>query len=132
MADQIAEMEMETREEPKQIKFAEGDVCEGVLLSVDKAMVKQKPAVSYTVRLDSGEQVSFLGTYQLNRKLRVEDRGHRIAVICRGEDPNVKRGENCMKLFDVKVSKLRVNGVALPPEQREEVVLEITNDDIPF
>jgi hypothetical protein len=32
----------------------------------------------------------------------------------------------------VKVSKQRVVNVALPPERKEEVILEISDDDIPF
>jgi hypothetical protein len=147
MADQVdeatrREMEMETREEATKIEFADGDVCDGVLVSIEKVMVREKvdggaperrnAAIRYTVRFEDGSEGFFHGTHQLNRKLRPEDRGHRVVIICRGEDPNVRRGENCMKLFDVRVSKNRVANVALPTAQREGTIPEITDDDIPF
>jgi hypothetical protein len=137
MADQIdeataREMEMEEREEPKFIRFAAGDTCEGVLLSIEKAIVNKQPAVRYTVRLDDRSEVSFLGTNQLNRKLHREDEGHRVQIVCTGEDPNVKKGENCMKLFKVRVSKSRAAGVSLPIVTDGGDPTEITNEDIPF
>jgi hypothetical protein len=136
MADQIdqataQEMEMEEREEPKFIRFTTGDVCEGVLVLIEKAIVNKRPAVRYTVRLDDGSEVSFIGTNQLNRKLRAEDAGHAVEIICEGEDQNVKRGDNCMKLFKVKVSKKPMRGVSLPVRLPGEPV-EITDEDIPF
>jgi hypothetical protein len=111
---------METRAEPVLVQFSAGDVVEGRLESVDRVLIKGKPGVKYTVRngeLDitsggprfTGGFSSFFGTYQLNTKLRVEDRGHWVMIACVGEDQRVKRGGNCMKLFEVKTSSRRVS-----------------------
>jgi hypothetical protein len=118
-------LEMIEREEPRFVKFATGEIIEGTLLAVDALKIKDKTGVRYTVQLDSGELVGFLGTFQINTKLRREDRGHRIRVTCVGEDTMVKRGENCMKVFDIAVSKQRVTAGAAD-------ALEIGDDDIPF
>jgi hypothetical protein len=113
------------RAEPRFVKFATGEIIEGTLLAVDALKIKDKTGVRYTVQLDSGELVGFLGTYQINTKLRRDDRGHRIRVTCVGEDTMVKRGENCMKVFGIAVSKQRVTAGAAD-------ALEIGDDDIPF
>ncbi|MGO8775287.1 MAG: hypothetical protein ACLQHT_13540 [Terracidiphilus sp.] len=123
---------MQERKEPKFIRFAPGDVCDGVLISIEKVMVNQKPAARYTVRLADNSEVSFIGTNQINRKLRSGDQGYRVQIICTGEDPNVKRGENCMKLFKVRVSAARAVGVVLPIPTEGDLVPEITDQDIPF
>jgi hypothetical protein len=129
MADEIV---MEEREEPKFIRFGTGDVCEGVLIAIEKAMVNKQPAVRYTVRLGDGSDVAFLGTNQINRKLRSGDEGHKVEIACTGEDQNVKRGENCMKLFRVRVSKSLASGIHLPVRTDGDLISEITDEDIPF
>jgi hypothetical protein len=118
---------METREEPRFIQFVKGEVVEGVLLGIERMQVGGKPAVRYTLMSDSGEMGAFIGTYQLNTKLRIEDKGHRVSILFVGEDQTVKRGENYMKLFEVKVSKERVTGQTVA-----SAGLEITDADIPF
>jgi hypothetical protein len=132
MADQVADVEMEERLEPKLISFSDGDICQGILTLVEKATVKDKLCVRYTVARTDGTEVCFLGTHQLNKKLKPDDCGHKVEIICTGEDQNVKRGDNCMKTFNVKVSKKLMRQVQLPPVQESEVVLEITDNDIPF
>lgn len=118
---------METREEPKFVQFATGDVVEGTLVNMERIAVKDKPAIRYTVKRVN-EFLTFLGTYQLNTKLHREDLGHRVEIRCVGEDTMVKRGENCMKVFDVKVSRDPVS------KARTDVIAdtEISDDDIPF
>ena len=137
MADQIdqataAEMEMEERKEPEFIRFNQGDLVEGVLMAVEKATIKGKPIARFTVRRADGSEAAFIGTNQINRKLRLEDLGHRVEIVCTGEDQNVKRGDNCMKLFTVKVSKSKAAGVSLPVRTEGDLVPEIGDDDIPF
>ena len=130
MGDEVRDNEMIERTEPKFISFAAGDVCQGVLTAIEKVSVKGKPGVRYTVARTDGTDVCFIGTQVLNRRLRAEDRGHRIEIVCTGEDENVKRGGNCMKTFVVSVSKNRVADV--PVISDESAVLEITDSDIPF
>jgi hypothetical protein len=121
-----ATVTMEERKEPRFVQFDKGSFVEGVLLSIQSIRISEKPAVRYTVKQDDQEDVSFIGTYQINSKLRVRDVGHRISVICEGEDPSIRRGDNCMKLFGVKVSRERV--LAASPTSDPG----ITDADIPF
>lgn len=119
---------METRQEPRFVKFTTGECVEGTLVSIERMTIKDRPALRYTVLESDGELVSFLGAFQINTKLRATDRGHHISVRCEGEDVMVKRGENCMKVFEVRVSKEKVSqGAASSVDP-----LEITDDDIPF
>jgi hypothetical protein len=131
MAEQIVDQEMETRELPKFIQFTAGDFVEGIIVGIESALIKGKNCTRYTVMQNDDQLVSFIGTNQLDRKLRVNDRGHRISIRCTGEDPNVQKGDNKMKLFDVKVGKSLVKGAPLLAVQNQ-VNPEITDDDIPF
>lgn len=117
----------ETREEPRFVNFNAGDCIAGLLLSMQPIQINDKPSIRYVVKLETGELVAFIGTYQLNQKLRKGDTGREIMITCTGEDPHVKRGENCMKIFDVKVSLERK---ITPPSSGANS--EITDEDIPF
>lgn len=110
------------RKEPRFVKFAVGEVVNGILVSIDKITIAEKVAFRYTVRQDDGEFCSFIGTHQLNTKLRISDRGFYVSIRCEGEDKNVRRGENCMKLFKVLVSN----------EVTADAAMYITDEDIPF
>jgi hypothetical protein len=131
MADQVVDQDMETRELPKFIQFNEGDFVEGIIIGIESCLVKGKKCTRYTVHPKEGLDVSFIGTNQLDRKLRVNDLGHFAKIYCKGEDPNVQKGDNRMKLFDVKVSKHVIEGAPLLPVQNQ-VNPEITEEDIPF
>jgi hypothetical protein len=117
---------MEEREEPRFVKFTTGDVVEGVLSSLQRVTIGGKLAVKYIVQEDGGQYVQFIGTHQLNTKLRITDRGHRVEIRCEGEDTMVKKGDNCMKVFKVLVSRDAVAASAATDP------LLITDDDIPF
>lgn len=113
---------MEERHDPRQISFSTGDVVEGILAGVERRTVKEKLGIRYSVLQNDGVLVCFWGTYQLNEKLRPADRGHYVSIRCEGEDTMVKRGDNCMKVFKVLVSK----------ELAKDGELYITDGDIPF
>lgn len=123
---------MRERKEPRFVQFNEGDVVEGVLLEIERVTIKDKSkgrdssAIRYTVEEPDGERCIFLGTYQLNVKLRPTDRGHRVVIRCEGEDASVQRGGHAMKVFDVQVSQAPA-GRAVPDDH-----LGITEADIPF
>jgi len=125
------EDEFETRELPKFISFAEGDFVEGILVGIEMASVKGKPCTRYTVMQDDDSMVAFIGTNQLDRKLRTSDRGHRVRIRCTGEDASVQKGENKMKLFEVQIGKKRVANAPLLAV-RDGSSPEIGDDDIPF
>jgi hypothetical protein len=113
---------MVERKEPRFVQFAIGEVVNGILVSIDRITVKDKAAVRYTVREDDGEYCAFIGTHQLNTKLRLTDKGFYVSIRCEGEDASVRRGENCMKVFKVLVSA----------EKATDASLYITDEDIPF
>lgn len=116
-------LNMEERLEPRFVKFGDGETVAGVLISIEVAQVNGKSAARYTVEdLDSGERTCFLGTAQINSKLRKSDVGHAIEVRCEGTDKSVIKNGNAMKLFRVKVSKEKVSDDSLL----------ITDADIPF
>ena len=124
---------MHERVEPVFQNFSAGDTLEGVLLKLERINVRDKetgavsPAVRYTVTDDDGVDRAFLGTHQLNVKLRPSDCGHRVEIRCIGENTSVKRGNSCMKEFEVRVSKEVVDRLAVLSDP-----LEITDADIPF
>ena len=113
---------MKERQEPRFIQFATGEAVEGVLVTIEHCTVKDNPAIRYTVREDDGNLVCFLGTYQLNVKLRPSDCGHYISVRCEGEDTMIRRGDNNMKIFKVLVSE----------DSYKDGSLYVTDNDIPF
>lgn len=123
--------EMETRELPKKMKFQEGDFVEGILIGILPLTVNGKECTLYTVMQNDDSLIEFLGTWQLDKKLRITDRGHRISIKCTGEDSTVQKGENKMKLFEVKVSKDAVKGAPIIPMKRDGDP-GITDADIPF
>jgi hypothetical protein len=119
---------MREREEPRFVKFAKGECVDGVLVEVERISVRDQEsgrtgaAVRYTVKQDDGTFVCFLGTHQINTKLRPTDKGYYISVRYEGEDANVGRGGNQMKHFKVLVS-----------DQTASVdSLYINDSDIPF
>lgn len=124
--DKLAGMKFNERLDPKFIKFADGEFFAGVLVGIARKMISGKPACQYTAEdLDSGERVCFNGTYQIDSKLSPRDVGRIIQIRCEGEDPNVGKGGNHMKLFRVFVSEGMAPGWANDGTP-------ITDDDIPL
>lgn len=117
---------MVERKDPRFVQFGDGESVTGVLVNVERIKVNDKMASRYTVEeLESKELLSFLGTFQIDSKLRVADVGHLIDVRCEGTDPKVTKSGNAMKLFKVLVSDRTAPGWA------HDGTL-ITDDDIPF
>jgi hypothetical protein len=134
------------REEPKMVKFETGDCIEGRLSEVTRVTVKGKPCVKYLVDLGTVQtnsdgsinayvnamaRVQFIGTHQINSRLALDDTGRFVIVRCVGEDVTVKRGDNCMKVFDIAVSPTVIRWGAVSAHGSSEVP-EITDEDIPF
>lgn len=135
----VDSLPMEERKDPRFVQFSEGDVVEGVLINIERIRVKGKLATRFAVMegdtpfgkfVASGETVTFLGTYQLESKLRTDDLGKFVSVRCEGSNAGVVGPDrNPMKLFKVMVSKKNVLEIAA---MRESDVPEITDADIPF
>jgi hypothetical protein len=120
------ENEMITREEPRFVQFNPGEIVEGVLIGIKRVAIDGRFACKYTID-DGGVLYSFLGTYQINEKIRPSDMGHKIIVRYEGEDTAVGRNGNKMRHFGVQVSKNVVDKAAAHGNE-----LGITDDDIPF
>jgi hypothetical protein len=110
MAD-ARDLKMVEREGPRFVRFKVGELVEGVLVEIKRQNVQGKPAIRYTVD-DGGQLYSFLGTYQINEKLRVSDKGKRVSICYEGEDTSVSRAGNRMRKFRVFVSSGIVNAEA--------------------
>jgi len=125
---------MVERCEPTLIKFAEGEWVRGVLVSIERIDVDKKPVARYTVRdLDTGEYSSFLGTHQINAKIRRSDIGHAVEVRYEGTDPSIVRNGNAMRRFKVLISDRPVTPEESAAAMDElEMEMQITDDDIGF
>lgn len=128
----VKEYEFEERVEPEFFQFkAEGETICGVLENVESISVDSKPVTRYTVyEPDEDKRYTFLGTYQINSKLRRSDIGRVIEVTLTGKDSNVRGGNNGnpMSLFRVRVAK------AIPTSASHANAngLGITDADVPF
>lgn len=119
---------MKERKEPEFITFGDGEEVTGILLTIERIRVKDKPVSRYTViEEESGELKAFLGTFQIDSKLRTGDALHRIRVRCEGSDPSITRNGKALKLFKVYVSQFKVNDAL-----REASEFGITDAEIPF
>ena len=118
--------ELEEILSPEMFAFsAPGDCIAGTLLSMDRVIVKGKPIRQFIVRLEgSDKRVRFLATFDLAQKLQPEHVGRFIEVTFTGENREVKKGDNCLREFRVRVEKVQGVSVQNNPE--------ITDEDIPF
>lgn len=130
MTSAVIERQMEEREEPTFVEFkAPGDFVSGILMGIQKCVIKGKPGVRF-VLFNEEEQKAycFLATHQLMSKLRPTDKGRYIEVTYKGEDTSVRGGGangNAMKVFHVKVEKA-------PSGQPNVHGVYVTDEDIPF
>lgn len=124
--------ELKERKEPRFVKFGDGESIRGVLVAVERITVKndrgQQQVSRYTLREEwTDEMLAFLGTYDIDTKLKPADVGKLMEIRCEGSDQNVTRNGNAMKRFKILVSDNRVDRA-----QAAGLTPEITDDDIPF
>lgn len=113
-----------TRETPELIKFDKpGKRIAGKLLAVSRIQIEGKTVLEYLITADGKTRFKFLGVYDLVQKLGARDAGGFVAITYLGEDENVGRGSNKMKVFDVQVK---------PAPQDPNGPPQITDEDIPF
>jgi len=99
-----------------------GDSIAGVLFSIDKVVVRGKTVTQYLLRLDgSDRRVKLLATYDLAQKLRSEHVGRFVELTFVGENKEVRKGDNCLREFRVRVERPRAQNNP-----------EITDEDLPF
>lgn len=119
MASDLTGVVMDARKEPKFYQFGpdgvrEGETLEGVLLRIDSIEKDGKKVPRFVFAegelhdgrfTPTGERFAFLATYDLAQKLLMGDTGHFVQVRYTGEDHSIRRGDNSMKRFDVRVSR---------------------------
>lgn len=88
----------------------------------DKETGAIKKTPQYIIGTDKGD-VKFFGTFDLSQKLTREHIGKIVRVTYVGDDPNVSKNGNPMKVFSVFV---KANSAPSSDS------LEITDADIPF
>lgn len=132
---------MVEQREPRFVQFGDGEMVDGLLHAIQQAEVNGKPATRFVVLggevvhgkfIPDGEACAFLGTYQIETKLRTDHVGHFIQVRCEGEDASVTRNGRAMKKFYVAVSKENLRKAEKAAAAAPPAALGITDDDIPF
>lgn len=109
---------------PELIAFDKpGQQLEGTLIGVTRIELRGKKVVQYT--LANGDRtLKLLGTFDLVQKLDSRHIGCRVRLLYRGEDPEIKKGDNHMKIFQVQIKGTPSSAAAGPGP--------ITDEDIPF
>lgn len=100
--------DMVERTGPEIFRFeSSGDCLRGQLLHIETADIGGKPTLKYIVR-DEGDEsklLSFLGTVDLNQKIRSSDVGKFMTVEYIGKDTQSEEGKNPIKRFKVFVQE---------------------------
>src|SRR5271170_5413068 len=99
-------------------------ILTGRLRSMAPIDMKGKRVVQLLFQVDSTHQVKCLETYDLSQKINNGHVGCLMRITYLGEDQNVKRGDNAMKVFDVQFK--RPDGMPVQDSG------PITDEDIPF
>lgn len=97
---------------PEMFKFVkQGEELTGVLINIDQITVKDSPTIEYTVEDEHKQRVTFLGTNDLNKKIRPEHIGHFLGIRYERDDNSfTKPGQSAAKVFKVFVSKEKEPG----------------------
>jgi hypothetical protein len=81
---------------------APGDYLRGRLITIETADIGGKPTLRYIVQdEEDGRIVGFLGTVDLNKKIRPSDVGKVLEIRYEGNDPQADPGKNPIKRFKV-------------------------------
>jgi hypothetical protein len=97
---------------PEQFQFnKQGQTIEGVLLKIEETTVKEKPALEYTLQTSPTDRLTFLGTANLDKKIRPDYLGHFLSIRYERDDSSFQKpGQSAMKIFRVMVSEEREPG----------------------
>src|SRR6267142_3583936 len=104
LVDPLAKEEgWQTLEAPEMVKFEKpGDVIVGKLIAVTVVQVNNKNVAEYMLALGT-KRLKLLGTYDLLQKLTRAHVGCAVRIKYRGENLDVSRNGNAMKVFDVQI-----------------------------
>ena|SRR5256885_10891987 len=102
-----APVELEERTGPEMFRFeTPGDYLRGRLNAIETVDIAGKPTLRYIVHdEDEGRLFSFLGTVELNKKIRSSDVGKVLEIRYGGTNSETQPGKNPIKLFKVFVEK---------------------------
>jgi hypothetical protein len=124
LVDPLAKEEgWQTLEAPEMVKFEKpGEVIVGKLIAVTAVQVNNKNVTEYMLALGT-KRLKLLGTYDLLQKLSRAHVGCGVRIKYRGENKDVSRNGNAMKVFDVQIKGTPAGFADGSP---------ITDEDIPF
>ena len=95
---------------PEMFKFTKpSQLVEGVLVRIEPTVVNQEgghqsETLEYMVQMPNGDRLTFLGTNDLNKKIRAEYIGHWHRIRYERDDSSfVKPGQSAAKVFKVDV-----------------------------
>jgi len=79
-----------------------GDYIRGRLINIDTADIGGKPTLKYVLQDEADNRiVSFLGTVDLNTKIRRSDVGKMLEIRYERKDRHADEGKNAIKRFKV-------------------------------
>ncbi len=110
--------EMQEVKAPEQFQFTkQGSTIEGIFLNIepktieDKTTHEPKQVMEYMFQLEDRQRLTFLGSWDLDRKLNPDLIGHFVSVRYeRDDDSFAKAGQNKAKIFKVVASKEKESG----------------------
>lgn len=99
--------ELIERTGPEIFRFeAAGDYLRGRLINIENADIGGKPTLRYVVHDEENDKIySFLGTVDLNTKIRSSDISKVIEVRYEGKDAEAAPGKHPIKRFKVLAEK---------------------------
>jgi hypothetical protein len=114
----------QTIEAPELFKFEKpGTTVSGKLISLSKVRVNNKDVMEYMIA-DGEKRFRLLGTFDLLQKLTRAHIGCEVRIMYRGENPEVEKNGNKLKVFDVQFKGT--------PADVSHGPAPITDEDIPF
>jgi hypothetical protein len=101
---------------PEMFKFTkQGQFIAGVLINLEPVTVKNESGASqtieYTLRMENGERLTFLGTNDLNKKIQPEYIGYWHEIRYERDDNSFQKpGQSAAKIFKVTVAEEKEPG----------------------
>jgi hypothetical protein len=98
--------EMEEVQAPAMFQFSDQQrTLSGVFMDIAEVTIKGRPTIQYMLQDEEGRRVTFLATYDLQRKIQAIHAGHWMTITYEGEDPSVQTQGSPLRKFKVQVSK---------------------------
>jgi hypothetical protein len=98
---------------PDQFKWTRvGELCEGILVSVEPKTVAGKTTPEYLFQRDDGTRFTMLALYDLERKIQPDKHvGYFLSIRYEKDDDSFKKdNQSAMKIFKVVAAKEKEPG----------------------